>query len=95
VLFVGLDMQDTTSDARDFLRRHRLDYLNVRDPSNDVSRRYGVTGVPETFFVSRSGHVVAHVTGTITPGQLRDGVKAAVLGRPQAAHRGGARKPTR
>jgi cytochrome c biogenesis protein CcmG/thiol:disulfide interchange protein DsbE len=95
VLFVGLDMQDITSDARDFMHEFRIDYLNIRDPSNDVARRYGVTGVPETFFISSAGAIVGHVIGVTSPTQLREGIAAAVDGRPHAARQGGAQGATR
>lgn len=95
VLFVGLDMQDVTQDARHFLAEFGVDYLNLRDPTRDVARSYGVTGVPETFFVSARGAIVNHVIGVLTPAQLRSGVAAAVAGSPEAARQGGARKPSR
>lgn len=95
VLFVGLDMQDTPEDARDFMNHFGIDYLNIRDRSNATSRRYGATGIPETYFVSARGAIVNHVVGVITPTQLRAGVKAAVAGRPEAARRGGEQRPTR
>jgi cytochrome c biogenesis protein CcmG, thiol:disulfide interchange protein DsbE len=95
VLFLGLDMQDITTDARDFMHEFGIDYLNIRDPSNDVARSYGVTGVPETFFISSTGAIVGHVIGVTSPTQLRDGIAAALDGRPQAARRGGAQGATR
>jgi cytochrome c biogenesis protein CcmG/thiol:disulfide interchange protein DsbE len=94
VLFVGLDMQDAPADARDFLDRFGIDYLNIRDPTNETSHRYSATGVPETFFVSAHGDIVSHIIGVVTPAQLREGVTAAVAGRPAAARQGGARRST-
>ena len=95
VLFVGLNMQDVTEDARAFMDGFGIDYLNIRDPTNDVPRRYGATGVPETYFVSARGDIVNHVIGVITPAQLRGGIAAAVSGRPGAAREGGDRRPAR
>lgn len=95
VLFVGLDMQDVTSDAHAFLKSFSVSYLNIRDPTNDVARRYGATGVPETFFITARGRIVNHVLGAVTPEQLRDGIRDAVAGRTQAARQGGARRPAR
>jgi cytochrome c biogenesis protein CcmG/thiol:disulfide interchange protein DsbE len=95
ILFLGLDMQDLSGDARDFIREFRLSYPSVRDPGDDVARDWGVTGLPETFFVSARGRVVGHVVGAISGRQLDDGVAAAVAGRPFAAREGGDRRPTR
>lgn len=95
VLFVGLDMQDLTDDARDFLREFGQTFPHVRDPSNATARRWGVTGIPETFFISRRGEVVGHVIGVVRKSQLDAGIAAARAGRPRGAQRGGAQRPTR
>ncbi len=95
VLFVGLNMQDIREDARDFLSEFRQDFPNVRDPTNATARRWGVTGLPETFFLNRQGKVVGHVIGTTSPQQLAEGVRAATSGRAQGADEGGEQRPTR
>lgn len=95
VLVVGLNMQDLTEDARDFLRDFDIDYLNIRDPSNDVARRFGLTGVPETLFISAEGDIVGHVVGVVSSEQLGAGMQAAVAGRPRQTQEGGDRRPTR
>lgn len=95
VLFLGLDQQDTHTDANDFMNHFGVDYLTLRDPTNATSRRYGATGIPETYFVSASGDVVNHVIGVVTRSQLRAGIAAAVAGRTEATRRGGAERPAR
>lgn len=93
VLFVGLDMQDAPEDARGFMDHFGIDYLNIRDRTNQTSRRYGATGIPETYFVSARGDVVDHVIGVVTTAQLRAGIRSAVSGRPRAATQGGRQRP--
>jgi cytochrome c biogenesis protein CcmG, thiol:disulfide interchange protein DsbE len=95
VVFLGLDMQDLTGDAREFIREFRISYPNVRDPGDEVARGWGVTGLPETFFVSPRGRVVAHVIGAISVRQLEEGIAAAVDGRPAGVLQGGDRRSTR
>jgi len=95
VLFVGLDMEDNTPDARKFMDEFAIDYLNVRDPSDDTLRSYGGTGIPETYFVDARGRVVNHVVGVVTAGELRRGIAAAVSGRPEAARLGGDQRQAR
>lgn len=95
VLFVGLDMQDLSGDARDFLRDLAVSYPSVRDPDRDVARDYGATGIPETYFVSARGRVVAHVVGVISERQLDAAAAAALAGQPLGKRRGGARRPPR
>ena len=52
-MFVGLNMQDLTGDARGFMSEFDNSYLNIRDESNAVALDWGVTGLPETFFLRR------------------------------------------
>jgi cytochrome c biogenesis protein CcmG/thiol:disulfide interchange protein DsbE len=94
VLFLGLDMQDVTGDAREFLREFSISYPNVREAGKETSRRYGMTGLPETFFIGARGQVVGHVIGALTSAQLREGVAAARSGRPAQPSEGGERQPT-
>jgi cytochrome c biogenesis protein CcmG/thiol:disulfide interchange protein DsbE len=93
VLFLGLDMQDVTGDARGFMRHYAIDYPNIRDPNHDVARSYGVTGVPETFFIGSGGQIVGHVIGSSSPAQLTAGIAAALAGQVQHARRGGEQRP--
>lgn len=95
VLFVGLDMQDVRGDARAFLREFRITYLNLREGDNAIARRYGVTGLPETFFISSRGKIVSHVVGAITATQLRAGITAAEANRAAATVMGGDRQAVR
>ena len=95
VLFVGLDMQDIRQDARDFLNEFGISYLNVRDKRKDVARRWGVTGIPETFFITPKGRIVGHVIGAVTQEQVRGGIAAARSGQVVGALSGGSRLPTR
>jgi cytochrome c biogenesis protein CcmG, thiol:disulfide interchange protein DsbE len=94
-LFLGLDMQDVRGDARSFLREEGVTYPTIRDPSKEVATDFGATGIPETYFVSGSGRVVAHVVGVVSPGQLEGGVMAARANRPLRKQRGGAQRKAR
>ncbi len=91
-LFVGLNMQDLTGDAREFMSEFGNSYPNVRDESNGVAVDWGVTGLPETFFLSADGEVVAHAIGAISSEQLELGVQAAEEGRPLGSIEGGDRR---
>jgi cytochrome c biogenesis protein CcmG/thiol:disulfide interchange protein DsbE len=94
-LFLGLDIQDLRGDAREFASRFGITYPTVRDPGKKSLKNYGATAVPETFFISRDGRVVAHVIGAVSAQQLDTGVAAARTGRPLSSERGGARRPPR
>jgi cytochrome c biogenesis protein CcmG/thiol:disulfide interchange protein DsbE len=76
---VGVDAgaEDFPSQARAFIRRHRVTYPNVRDKGTTLLRAYGVTGYPETFFVDRRGRVVDHVSGGLSKAELEAGIRKA------------------
>ena len=95
VLFLGLDAQDAREDARDFISQFGLTFPHVRDPGNDTQREWGVTGLPETYFIAADGSVVGHVIGTVDDGQLRDGIAAARSGRPVGSDQGGEQRPVK
>lgn len=95
VVFVGLNMQDARADARRFLDEFRVSYLNVREPGDATARAWGTTGLPETFFLSRDGRVVAHIVGLIREPQMRAGLEAAMTGRAVAPVPAGDRRIVR
>jgi cytochrome c biogenesis protein CcmG/thiol:disulfide interchange protein DsbE len=83
VVFVGVDYHDVTSDARTFLEHHGVTYPTVLDGSGMIGDRYGLTGVPETYFVNRQGRLVGeHLLGPITDPKwlaiFRDSIRAAL-----------------
>jgi cytochrome c biogenesis protein CcmG, thiol:disulfide interchange protein DsbE len=79
VVVVGVDAQDFSGDARTFMRRYGLTYPNVHDGAGNVLPAYGVTGFPETYFVSRSGRLVGErVEGEISVEQLTSGIRRAL-----------------
>ena len=78
VVVLGVDVNDPTSDARKFARKFKLTYPLVHDNHNVTSPKYGLTGLPETFFLDRTGKVVVHVPGEVKAADIRDGVERAL-----------------
>ena len=95
VQFLGVNHQDLSDDARDFLERHRLTFPSVRDKTNGTGRSWGITGLPETFFLDADGRVVGHVIGAVDDERLEAGISAAREGRILSGVRGGARRALR
>jgi cytochrome c biogenesis protein CcmG, thiol:disulfide interchange protein DsbE len=58
VTFIGVNVQDTDPLARDFLKRFGVTYPNGRDATGSIAVEYGMSGVPETYFVDRNGTLV-------------------------------------
>jgi thiol-disulfide isomerase/thioredoxin len=68
VAFVGVDVEDLTSDAKLFLRQHHVPYVAVRGGDSAISR-FGLVGLPETFYVDRRGRIL-----DVTAGQLNEAI---------------------
>jgi cytochrome c biogenesis protein CcmG/thiol:disulfide interchange protein DsbE len=63
LVVVGVDTQDLASPAQTFLTQYRLTFPAVRDPDGAIARRFGATGVPETFFISADGRILGKFPG--------------------------------
>ena len=66
LVVVGVDIQDTAEAGEKFIRDFGLTFPNGRDVNGKVSIDYGVYGVPETFFVDRSGRIRGKHVGAVT-----------------------------
>jgi cytochrome c biogenesis protein CcmG/thiol:disulfide interchange protein DsbE len=75
VVILGIDFQDSSSDALTFLHKYGIGYPNVLDTSGSVSIDYGVTGVPETIFINPQGTVVSTVRQELTSQALQSNLK--------------------
>ena len=71
VVVVGVDMQDTAEAAQEFIRRFELTFPNAPDHGGKTAVEYGVYGVPETFFVDRTGTIRAKHVGAVTDEIIR------------------------
>src|SRR4051812_4345843 len=78
VVVLGVDVNDFAGDARRFARKYGLDYPIVHDNHNVTSPRYGISLLPETFFIDGRGKVVAHVPGQVKAAEIRNGVEQAL-----------------
>jgi len=89
VVFLGVDYHDLNSDARRFVSAHALTFPMLQDGSGNVTSRYGISQVPETYVLNRQGQVVAHLRGPITDpgfaGQFRSAISKAASSGGQAA----------
>jgi cytochrome c biogenesis protein CcmG/thiol:disulfide interchange protein DsbE len=71
VTFIGVNVQDTDANARDFLRRFGVTYPNGTDLSGAVAVDYGMSGVPETYFVDRNGQLTRKWQGPLDDARLK------------------------
>jgi cytochrome c biogenesis protein CcmG/thiol:disulfide interchange protein DsbE len=70
VVVIGVNFEDTTGDARNYVRTAGVTYPIVEDAESRTALAYGLRGVPETFVVDRSGRIVNQVIGPVNAGKL-------------------------
>jgi cytochrome c biogenesis protein CcmG, thiol:disulfide interchange protein DsbE len=79
VVIVGVDLQDFGTDAQRFVDRYDLSYPVLRDTQNWTWGRYGLSGLPETYFVDRQGRLVGeHVEGPVSAEELDRNIRIAL-----------------
>ena len=78
VAFLGVDIQDFESDARDFLDELDVPYPSVRDGTPKTHTAYGLTGVPETYYIDAQGRLVEHAVGAVSRRELEAGIAMLV-----------------
>jgi cytochrome c biogenesis protein CcmG/thiol:disulfide interchange protein DsbE len=78
VVVLGVDVNDFQGDARGFMRKYGVTYPVVHDNKNVTTPKYGLTGLPETFFLDRRGRIVEHVPGEVRAQDLSNGVERAL-----------------
>lgn len=80
VAFLGIDIQDFERDARDFLEELDVPYPSVRDGTPKTHTAYGLTGVPETYYVDAEGRIVEHAVGAVSRRELEAGIAKLLRG---------------
>jgi cytochrome c biogenesis protein CcmG, thiol:disulfide interchange protein DsbE len=74
-LIVGLDENDNTASALKFARAKGVSYPIGVDPVLTAAGAYGVTGLPQTFFLNAQHRIVDRVFGAVTQADLTKGVR--------------------
>jgi cytochrome c biogenesis protein CcmG/thiol:disulfide interchange protein DsbE len=78
IAYLGIDVQDFVSDARRFLERHQANYVSLRDGGDSTYSNYGLTGIPETYYLNARGQIVAHTPGQVSRRELEAGIALAI-----------------
>ena len=55
VVFLGVDYVDTEPEARVYLQKYGISYPNGPDMGTRISQLFRTTGVPETYFIDKTG----------------------------------------
>ena len=60
IVFLGVAYADVEPNSIEYLQEFNITYPNAPDLGTDISDTYEITGVPETFFIDKTGEI-AHV----------------------------------
>lgn len=75
VVLLGLDENDSAAKALAFAKAKDVTYPIGFDPNVTVAGKYGVDGLPQTFFLNAKHQIVDHVLGALTKATLAEGVR--------------------
>lgn len=59
LLVVGVDYVDTETEAKKYMTEFNITYPNGPDVQTRISQTYRITGVPETYFITRDGKLLS------------------------------------
>lgn len=75
VVFLGVDYVDTEPEARVYLSKFNISYINGPDLRTRISQAFRITGVPETYILDRQGVLRSM---KISPFNSLEEIKAAI-----------------
>lgn len=71
---VGIAIWDSEENARKFANQHGLEFPVGLDKDGSIAIDYGVTGLPEKFFINRDGEIVRKLVGPVTEQQMEEAI---------------------
>ena len=95
---VGVDLDSELSDLTDFQDKEKLPWVNIVGEEKEgklqfpLAEKYGITGIPTTFFVGRDGKIVSQTMGAGDPADLVKQVEKLLEAKPEAAEKADAVK---
>ena len=70
VVFLGVAYIDVEPRSLEYLEEFNITYPNAPDLRSEISSKYDITGVPETFFIDQAGEVVHIQLGPVNETML-------------------------
>ncbi len=61
VIILGVDYVDTDADAKKFIAAFQQTYPNGPDLGTKISQSYKISGVPETYFIDKTGKLLSGI----------------------------------
>lgn len=69
-VFLGIVFEDSEENTKRFLAQNGWSFVQLYDPKSTVAVDYGVSGVPETYFIDRQGVIVGKYAAPFTDPRL-------------------------
>lgn len=79
VVFIGVDIDDSINNARDFFSRYGATWPAVVDMTGSIAQSYGVAQPPELFLIDPRGKIVSSISQPVTATELSNWVREAKL----------------
>ena len=62
---LGINIDEDIEDAKNFVNQYKISFTTLKD-DDFITIKYGVTKIPETFFINTEGKIISRVSGTLT-----------------------------
>ena len=72
VEFIGIAIWDSKEPVEEFIELNKINYVNGIDPDGRIFVDFGVSGIPEKFFVTPEGQIIRKIIGPNTSKTLDD-----------------------
>jgi cytochrome c biogenesis protein CcmG/thiol:disulfide interchange protein DsbE len=82
VVFIGVDWVDTEKEARAYIQEFDITYVNGPDLGTRIAQAYRIQGVPETYFVDKTGQLRGVHIGPLESPELDQKIDA-LLAEPE------------
>jgi cytochrome c biogenesis protein CcmG, thiol:disulfide interchange protein DsbE len=80
VVVVGVNFEDATGDAQQFVAGLGTSYPVVVDTDSKTALAFGLRGVPETYLIDQRGRLVDRFVGPVTADRLGDRISDLLAG---------------
>jgi cytochrome c biogenesis protein CcmG/thiol:disulfide interchange protein DsbE len=80
--FLAINVRDLVPDARRFLEELDVPFPSVRDGSERTLSPYGLTGLPQTYYIDARGRIAGRAVGALSRAELERGIAPLLREQP-------------
>lgn len=70
VRIIGVNIDGDIRDAEKFVNQYNISFMSVID-EDFITIKYGVSKIPETFFIDQNGQIISRVSGNLTKDKIK------------------------